>query len=265
MKKYMILGSSIEKNIYPKIFKKIDKYLHQKNEYITSKIDLHDALLDFKQDKISGIIIENYHQNDVLNDLDNLSEKATMLSSVNTIVKRNNTIIGQNTLYNAFVELLIHYAITPTDKNFVIIGNNNQSKALQKVLCDFKAKDIFVVAEVSKTNNKVKFITRQAVKNLKEVYMIINTTYVGDYPALDESPLLFNELVSSKYALDLVYSVKKTTFLSMYEKKNTRIINGLYIQLVKLFKSKILWDDTPNIYSQKLINKIYEELKSEGI
>lgn len=263
MKKYILLGSEIEEKIYPIIFDKlinklnIDAKLEIKKN--CSQIEFDNLLENVLNDNISGIMIENSYQKDSFEMLDDLSDKANVFSYVNVIYKSEDKLFGNNTAYNAFLELLLHNDINPIDKNFLVIGTGQISKVVQKVLVDLKA-NVLVVGNVDKKKSKVRSVTRATIPRLKDIYMVINTTSVGGYPDVNEMPLTNKEAIDVEYVTDLVYSVYDTSFIMMYRQKNVKVIHGVYMQIVKILKAIVLFEKDTKLYSINLINDVYQEI-----
>ena len=79
-----------------------------------------------------------------------------------------------------------------------------------------------------------------------EVYktskLIVNTTSLGMYPSIDDTPTdLADSFNSSQIIFDLIYNPLKTNFIKLAEKKGAIVINGLKMFVVQGARSFELW------------------------
>ena len=76
-----------------------------------------------------------------------------------------------------------------------------------------------------------------------EYTLIINTTPVGMYPAVDEAPPIpYEGLNESHYLFDLVYNPEKTLFLQKGEERGAAIKNGQDMLIIQAEESWKIWN-----------------------
>ena len=100
MKKYLVIGSPIEHSLSPKIH----NYWFKKNKvkaiYEKKKInnnEIKDVILDIRKGNISGINVTVPFKKSIIPFIDELTNLANITQSVNTVYKKGNLIIGDNT------------------------------------------------------------------------------------------------------------------------------------------------------------------------
>ena len=102
-KKFLVIGNPIEHSLSPKLH----NYWIKKNNlnFITTEtiVDgIEQLILDLREEKIHGLNVTVPFKKTVIPFLDVLSEEARHAESVNTIYKKNNKIVGENTDIEGF-------------------------------------------------------------------------------------------------------------------------------------------------------------------
>ena len=125
MKKYFVIGNPIEHSLSPKLhnhwFKEnnIDA-LYDKEELNES--DIPRIIDEIKKDKINGINVTIPFKKSVIPFLDKLNPLAEEVQSVNTIFKKNNKVVGDNTDVVGFEQGLKHINYSVKNKKIFIMG-----------------------------------------------------------------------------------------------------------------------------------------------
>jgi len=85
-------------------------------------------------------------------------------------------------------------------------------------------------------------MAKENVKVFQSSNLIVNTTSVGMFPNVDETPTDLPESFNSSHLVfDLIYNPLKTKFLEIAELQGATIINGLKMFVVQGAKSFELW------------------------
>jgi shikimate dehydrogenase len=80
---------------------------------------------------------------------------------------------------------------------------------------------------------------------IKHHLLIVNTTPIGQFPNIEESPNLPWEAVGSNHLFfDLIYNPAETSFLKQARLRNARIQNGLGMLRLQAEKSWEIWNQT---------------------
>ena len=125
MKKYLVIGNPIKHSLSPKLHNhwlkenNIDA-LYDKKEIKES--DVLGIIDEIKKDKINGINVTVPFKKTVISFLDQLSPLAEEVQSVNTIFKKNNKVIGDNTDVVGFEQGLKHINYNVKNKKIFILG-----------------------------------------------------------------------------------------------------------------------------------------------
>ena len=111
MKKYLVIGNPIEHSFSPKLhnywIKKNNLNAIYEKKQITEN-DIEKTILNVKNEKINGINVTVPFKKLVIPFLDQLTTRAIMTQSVNTISKEGDAIIGDNTDIGGFGLSLKH-------------------------------------------------------------------------------------------------------------------------------------------------------------
>ncbi len=137
------------------------------------------------------------HKVAVIDHLDGLGESAALIGAVNTVVRRGDRLIGENTDGRGFVAAL-STVIDPAGKKVVIFGAGGAARAVGVELALAGAGRIVVVnrgrdrAEPlldlldARTNAEAEFVLwPQAFRVPEDADIVVNATSIGLYPDID--------------------------------------------------------------------------------
>ena len=115
MRKYLVIGNPIEHSLSPKLHNRWIKdnninAIYDKKKL--SKNDVKEVIDELKNEKINGLNVTVPFKKYVIPFLDQLTPLAEEAQSVNTILKKNKKIIGDNTDIGGFVQSLKHINYT---------------------------------------------------------------------------------------------------------------------------------------------------------
>ena len=174
--------------------------------------------------------------------LDELSEGARALGSVNTIVRRpDGTLFGDNTDVFGFTYMLRRSGVNPAGKKALVLGSGGASVTVQSVLRGLGAQ--VVVVSRSGADNY------DNLSRHKDARLIVNATPVGMYPNNGISPIDLAAFPACEGALDLIYNPARTAFLLQAEALGIPHENGLSMlaaqakRASELFTGKSLPDE----------------------
>ena len=192
-----------------------------------------EALGAFLQEKdFDGLNVTIPYKKDVISYCDLLSPEAAMLGAVNTIVKTpDGRLIGHNTDYFGFSEMLRFSGLMVAGKKALVLGSGGASATVTAVL-----------------------------KN-QGADVIVNTTPVGMYPDNGSAPLSLSLFPNLEGVLDVIYNPARTALLLEAEKRGLVTQNGLYM-LVAQAKESAQWFTCAPINDEK-ISEIHGLLKSQ--
>ena len=125
MKKYLVIGNPIEHSLSPKLHNywikenNIDAVYDKKQ---LSETDIEGIISEVKDGKIEGINITVPFKKSAIPFLDKLTTLAKEAQSVNTIFKKDNKIVGDNTDVGGFEQGLKHINYNVRNKKVFILG-----------------------------------------------------------------------------------------------------------------------------------------------
>lgn len=258
-----VLGHSISPEIHEKIFKELNISAGYKLFEI-EKSEISELKKALKLLKIKGVNVTIPYKQEVIEQVDFISREAEEIGAINTILLKEGKLYGYNSDYFGFKIMLEINNIDVKDKTCVLLGTGGAAKAIITYLKDAGAKKLYIVTrDKSKKSNNDNFGTLIDYKELQDISgdILINSTPVGMYPHILNSPV--DKHIIEKYdtLVDIIYNPKLTKFLSMGKALDKKICGGLYMLVGQAVKSEELWNDT--IIDSKIIDNIYKELENK--
>jgi len=261
MKKYLVIGNPIKHSLSPKLhnhwFKEnnIDA-LYDKEELNES--DIPRIIDEIKKDKINGINVTTPFKKSVIPFLDKLNPLAKEVQSVNTIFKKDNKVIGDNTDVVGFEQGLKHINYSVKNKKIFILGAGGVVPSIILALKRLGASKITVSNRTKeKAGDLKKFFSGLEIINWgqkTDFDMIINATSLG-LKKEDKIELDFSKVGSDKLFYDVIYNPSKTNFLLKGEELGNQIENG---KMMFIYQAQLAFKIWHNILP-KVHNKLLEK------
>jgi shikimate dehydrogenase len=192
-----------------------------------------------KNEIVRGLNVTIPYKQDMLQVVDELSEEATIIGAVNTIVIEDNLWTGHNTDCYGFGKSLEPFL--PIQKNALILGTGGASKAVAYTLEALQIPYLFV----SRNPQDEFSIDYQSITKevMEMVSLIINTTPLGVTPDVALRPNIPYEYLNSSHVLyDLVYNPSLTMFMKLGQQKGAKVINGYQMLVHQAEKAWELWN-----------------------
>lgn len=224
---------------------------------------------------LKGFNVTVPHKVKVVDYLNKLSEEASIIGSVNTVVNEDGKLNGYNTDVNGIIESLLPYKNQITGNDVCIIGAGGSARAVIYTLVrNFKPKKIFLVNRTEQHAEELKQYFKSKMKFdgiipkelqqpdlisiLNSCALVVNSTPVGMYPSNEDSVLTIADVfVKEQIVFDLVYNPVKTKLLQLADSKNAIIVNGLNMLVEQAAKSFTLWTGkdfpTEKVYKSLLL------------
>ncbi|MEH2177894.1 shikimate dehydrogenase [Nostoc sp.] len=194
---------------------------------------------------VVGFNVTIPHKQAIIPLLSEVTPLAQTIGAVNTVSRQNHQWVGTNTDIEGFIApLQTTYKQDWSQKVAVILGNGGAARAVVAGCTQLGFAQIYVVGRNmqkleefrnSWSNSPLaeKFQVHQSEKLPKlipQANLLVNTTPIGMYPKVDESPLSVEEIANlptGAIAYDLIYIPKPTQFLEQAQKQGAITINGL--------------------------------------
>ena len=207
----------------------------------------------FAKKNFEGINVTIPYKETVIPYLDEVMEEAEEIGAVNTIVQKDERLIGYNTDALGLEKDFLRSGYSFAGKKALILGTGGASKAAAYVL---KKMGVSQVVFISRSKEKSPY-TYDDLSEFKDFEIVVNATPAGMYPSLDSSPCSFETFERLEFAYDFIYNPLRTKFLLEAKKKGALIEDGLFLLYAQayfadqLFMGKALPED--------LLLKAYEK------
>ncbi|MEI6443158.1 MAG: shikimate dehydrogenase [Nostocales cyanobacterium ELA583] len=207
--------------------------------------NLERAIAGFASMGGVGFSITIPHKQAILPLLSEISPIAQTIGAVNTVTRQGDKWVGTNTDVEGFIApLQTTYHQDWSQKKAVILGNGGAARAVVAGCIQIGLAEIHVVGRnlqklqaFSQSWQNSPFADKFQVHEwtnlpnlIPQANLLVNTTPIGMYPHVEESPLSSQEisyLPGDSIAYDLIYVPKPTKFLHLAEKQGAIIIDGL--------------------------------------
>lgn len=236
----------------------------KKLNYIYLPFDVPAASLRNAVKGMNALGIKGYnvtipHKENIIQYLNNTSEEASIVGSVNTVVNDHGKLLGYNTDVHGVLETLNPYKEDITGSQVCVVGAGGAARAvIYALIRHFKPQKIYLInrtegrADSLKTYFSAKmkfdaFKTRELfppdlVEIFRDSKLIINATSVGMFPENDDTiTTLEDSFMKDQVVFDLVYNPPKTKLLQTAEKKGAIALSGLRMLISQAAKAFELW------------------------
>uniref|UniRef100_A0A7C5V512 Shikimate dehydrogenase (NADP(+)) n=1 Tax=Caldicellulosiruptor owensensis TaxID=55205 RepID=A0A7C5V512_9FIRM len=269
MKKLFLIGKSLKHSISPFIHNKILSELGIDAVYSNFELSDFVKLKEFvemvRKDKdVVGFNITIPYKEDILEFCDEVSEDVRIIKAANTVKKENGKLLAYNTDWIGFKKSLEDIGVDVKDKKILVLGSGGAAKACIYGLYRMGAKEVFVTNRTYEKAESMKNLFEDILKIIPVEWLkkydfkydiIINTTSVGMFPDINETPFDFENYKQDTpiFVYDMIYNPLKTLLLREAEKRKSKIENGLKILVYQAVESEKIWFNIKNFMPDFLI------------
>ena len=261
MKKYFVIGNPIEHSLSPQLHNHWFRQNNIKALYDKKKVnetDIERIISEVKTGKIGGINVTVPFKKSVIPFLDELTLLADKTQSVNTIFKKENKVIGDNTDVEGFERSLKHINYDVKNKKVFILGAGGVVPSI-----------IFVLKKMGASKIMLSNRTEKKARDLKKIHtdleiiawgenidfdMIINATSLG-LKSDDQIKLDFSKVGSDKLFYDVIYNPTRTNFLLKGKELGSKVENG---KMMFIYQAQLAFKIWHNVLP-KVDNKLLDE------
>ena len=225
MKKYGCIGKKLTHSFSKEIHGKLADYNYELIELTEEEITPF-----FEKKEFAAINVTIPYKQTVIPFLDSISEIASRIGAVNTIVNKDGKLYGYNTDYYGMKALIEKIGVSLSGKKVLILGTGGTSKTARVVATDLGASEILNVSR-KKSDESVTY--EEVLEAHLDANVIINTTPSGMYPECQSKPIdieAFNELEG---VVDAVYNPLCTNLVLDARNKNIKAEGGLYMLVMQ--------------------------------
>ncbi|SNS80789.1 shikimate dehydrogenase [Anaerovirgula multivorans] len=270
-----LLGYPIRHSRSPHMHNMAFQHLGLDYAYLVFEVNednLKEAVVAMRTLDVAGFNVTMPNKKNIMPLLDEVSEEAQLIGSVNTVVNKKGRLIGYNTDGKGYVMALNEEGIAVEGKRIVIAGAGGASRSVAIQLALDGAKEITILNRTLNSAEEICDIIKnniptcktlasgydddQLKQQLKETDLFINCTNLGmgsheEKSIIPSTNMLHPDLIVS----DVVYSPPKTKLLQMAEKVGCKTLNGLGMMIGQGALAFKIWtgEDMPTDYIKEII------------
>ena len=246
--KFYLLGEKL-KHSYSKV-------IHEKTglDYTIKELKINEIEDFVKTGDYFGFNVTIPYKEEIIKYVDRLDESAKKIGSVNTVKRENGKLVGYNTDYFGFKNMLVKFGVSIEGKVVMILGSGGTSKTSQAVAKDLGAKKIYIVSRKGEINY-------QNCYELKDTEVIINTTPVGMFPNNYSKPIDIDRFSKLTGVVDCIYNPLQSLLIQDAKRKGVANCSGLYMLVAQALEAQRIWLDKPTDFD--LVDRIFGEVVFE--
>jgi shikimate dehydrogenase len=246
-KKFLVIGNPIDHSLSPKLHNywikkyKIDAAYEKK---LLNNSEIESLIFNIREERIHGINVTVPFKKMIIPFLDELSEEAKISQSVNTIYKKDNRVIGDNTDIEGFKLSLEKTGQEIKNKKVLILGAGGVVPSIIIALKKMQTGKFFL-------SNRTELKAIELKKNFPEIEIIkwgdtldfdiiINATSVG-LKIEDEININYQQISKDKFFYDIIYNPSETNFLKNAKKYGAITKNGKMMFIYQAQKAFFIW------------------------
>ncbi|MCW5317695.1 shikimate dehydrogenase [Nostoc sp. KVJ3] len=263
-----VIGHPVEHSLSPVMHNAAIAQLKLDYVYLPFPIapeNLEIAIAGFAAIGVVGFSVTIPHKQAIMPLLSKITPLAQTIGAVNTVSRQNNQWVGTNTDIEGFIApLQTTYKQDWSQKVAVILGNGGAARAVVAGCHQLGFAKIHVVGRNvqrlqefhhSWSNSPIAenlqvYQWEELAKLIPQANLLVNTTPIGMYPKVEESPLSGQEMAklpTGAIAYDLIYIPKPTQFLEQAEKQGAIAIDGLEMLVQQGVAALKIWLQQENI------------------
>ncbi len=253
-KLYGVFGKPIKHSKSPAIHNACFKQHNINAVYLAFEINnIRAAVKAMRSLNIKGASVTIPFKESIMDELDWIDDDALNIGAVNTIVNKDEKLLGLNTDYKAAINPIKPFGIK--GKKVCIIGAGGAAQAVAFGI--HKEKGCLTIINRNKIRGenlalkyKADFISMDDIVKIESTKpdILINTTSIGMSPDIDAAAFPLNLLNPEMLVMDIVYNPLKTKLLNQAKKTGCTTIDGLSMFLHQGAAQFKLWTKiTPDI------------------
>ena len=212
--------------------------------YLTIRVkkgELAPAFAGLKAMGFRGTNLTMPHKLDIIPMLDELTEAASIIGAVNTVIEKDGRWIGENTDGKGFVTALKLAGAEPAGKQFAILGAGGAARAISVECALAGAKSITIInRNESRGQELAQLIAEKTAAESRYLHwdpameipagtdILINATCVGLHPNVTDKPDLdYSTITADMVVSDVVFNPVDPLFLQEARSRGAKTISGI--------------------------------------
>ncbi|QLE58848.1 shikimate dehydrogenase [Nostoc sp. TCL26-01] len=263
-----VIGYPVEHSLSPVMHNAAIAQLGLDYTYIPFPIEpdkLEIAIAGLAAVGVIGFNVTIPHKQTIIPLLAEITPLAQTIGAVNTVSRQNQQWVGTNTDIEGFIApLQTTYKQDWSEKIAVILGNGGAARAVVAGCQQLGFAEIHVVGRNfpkleefrrSWENSPIAEILETHTwddlsRLIPQTHLLVNTTPIGMYPKVDESPVNADEMANlstGAIAYDLIYIPQPTKFLQQAKQQGAIAIDGLEMLVQQGVAALKIWLQQDNI------------------
>ena len=208
---------------------------------------------------IKGFNVTIPHKENILPSLNNVSDEASIIGAVNTVVNDLGKLNGYNTDVDGILDSLQPFKEDIASNEVSVVGAGGAARAvIYTLIRHFKPSKINLINRTEQRAEALKNYFQDKMKydsfKTKELFppelvnifnnskLIVNATSVGMFPETDDTITSLNDsFTKGQIVFDLVYNPPQTQLIKLAASKGAVTIDGLKMLVHQAAKSFELW------------------------
>jgi len=228
---FVLLGNPVRQSLSPLMHNKALEAMQMEGHYSAFCVSRLAAAIDgIRGMNIRGASVTIPFKETVIEYLDEIDADAAALGAVNTVVNDRGRLTGYNTDWLGLLQAL-KSKTTLAGKTFVVLGAGGTARAAVYGVMKEGGRAIIV----NRTPEKGRALAAlfdcafYPLADLGKIkaHGLVNTTPVGMYPQIHQSPVAQRILAGYQVVMDVIYNPLKTRLLQEAEAKGCKIVSGL--------------------------------------
>ncbi len=254
MKRYALIGSDISRSLSPAIQQHYYNKLGIDADYRLLAISKLNAqtVATLREQNLDGFNVTMPFKVDIIPYLDQLSEAASKINSVNTVICKDGKWIGHNTDYLGFSQTLSNANIELENKTVLLLGSGGSARAIVYALIQAGVKSILIYSRNRATTIELMAEIQQQFdfKDVISVFdtyglladLVVNATPLGGslYP---DSTSIDLAKVKCSHFIDINYYPPMTVSMQQAKELGINYRGGLDMLTSQSLHSLILWQE----------------------
>jgi shikimate dehydrogenase len=253
-----VIGNPIEHSLSPIMHNAAFQALGWDYVFLAFKVKparIPDAINGMRALNIRGLNVTMPHKNTVMANLDRVDLSAQIISSVNTILNRENLLFGFNTDGVGAVKALKENGVELKGRKVLLLGAGGAARAIGYSMAK-EGDELAVLNRTTKqaqslaklleklANKKIAYgsLSQSDIqKNIQDADIIINATSVGMKPHQDESPIPAKLLRPNLSVMDIVYNPLETKLAKEAKAAGAKVVSGVEMLIYQGAASFEIW------------------------
>lgn len=271
-----IIGNPIGHSLSPLIqneayeLNEIDAYF--KAFHVESK-DLESAIKGMKAIGVKGFMVTVPFKAKVIPFLDEVDPMAAKKKAVNVVQLIDGKFVGYNFDGEAWLKALLEDMNTQSiDKeSILIVGAGGAAQSIYHTLSQYENLHIDIANRTVEKAEELKklggnhkqttVISLEEAENKQNQYdIIVQTTSIGMWPEINQSPITITNLKESAFVSDIIYNPAESELLKQARKNGACTQNGMKMLALQNSLAIEMWTGRKVDY-EKMMNSLKEALR----